>query len=183
MNLKDALSAKKDKIAALWVEMAHGTYPFATIGFLRTRENPFVNPVGHRTREAIDAIMPVLLASEKELEELLPRLDEALEEFMRVRSIQDFRPEESVGIINGLKNIIRAELARELDKHNLYRELLDLEQRIDAIEIMCFGIYSRCREKVYIMRAEENSRRNSQMLRRAERIIARSEEKDGTDGG
>ncbi len=174
MDLRQALAAKKDAVSARWVEMVHKGYPFATVGFLRTQANPFVNPVGHRTKEAADAIMPVLLATEKDVPALLPALDEALEEFMRVRSIQEISPEEAVGVIDGLKNVLRAELAPELEKYNLYKELLDIELRVDAIGLMAFGIYTRCREKIYAMRVEEVKRANSQVIRRAERIIARA---------
>ena len=113
MSLKQHLAEKKSVIIEKWIAAVHGTYPFGTIGFLRTQQNPFVNPVGERTKVAAEAFVSALLESGEasgagtpETGGTADKMAAALDEFMRVRAIQDFSAEEAVGVFFALKQII-----------------------------------------------------------------------------
>ena len=46
----------KEELVRLWTEAVFNTYPFETTGFLRTKKDPFGNPVADMTREAAAAM-------------------------------------------------------------------------------------------------------------------------------
>lgn len=170
MSLRDLLAEKRAEIADKWLEAVNGTYPFGTIGFLRTRRDPFVNPVGQRNRQAAEAFTAALLEAEPDQE----ALSAAIDEFIKVRAVQDFSPEDAVGIILALKPVIGAVLGGRLDayvKEHGLEEYRLLEGHIDALALLAFGSYARCREKMAGMRIDEFKRRHSQIIRQAERVL------------
>lgn len=171
-----ALGPHKEEMSARWIEIVHGTYPFDTIGFLRTKKDRFANPVGYRTEEAARAIIEALF-TEKPDEETLGA---AVEEIIRVRAIQDFPPETAVGVIFALKDIVREVLRRSASMAETLPALLALESRIDAIALMAFGSYARCRETVHRLKVDEFKRQHSQILRLAERKAARQSDEADT---
>lgn len=170
MSLKNLLAEKQKEIAEKWVQAVSGTYPFSTVGFLRAKSDPFINPVGYRNKIAAEAFVAALLADEPDQE----KLSETIDEFIKVRAIQSFSPEDAVGIILAIKTIINEvlgdKLALYVKEHGL-REYLLLEGRIDAISLLAFGSYTRCREKVSEMRIDEFKRGHSQIIRQAERVL------------
>lgn len=161
----------KEAMTERWVNTVHGTYPFDTIGFLRTREDRFANPVGYRTREAAMALMDVIFSDEPDAD----AVSKAVDEIIRVRAIQDFTPEHAVGIFFAMKEVVRDVVAAAGQTAELVPALLALESRIDAVALIAFGAYARCRETLHMMKADEYRRKHSQILRLAEK-------KAGKDG-
>ena len=173
MRLRNMLAEKKDEIVRQWVAAVNGTYPFGTVGFLRTQNDPFINPVGRRTREAAEVFTAALISGERDAE----LLSQAMDDFIQVRAVQDFPAETAVGIIYAFKQIIREQLGGQLaqswGKEPLF-ELLEVEADIDALALMAFGAYARQREKLANLRVEEFKRGHSQIIRQAERVLGRS---------
>ncbi|MDR2488442.1 MAG: RsbRD N-terminal domain-containing protein [Desulfovibrio sp.] len=177
MLLSTLLSPKKDAMATQWIAIVHGTYPFDTTGFLRTRRDRFANPVGHRTEEAAKLLVDALFAD---------RLDEdslrsAVDELIRVRAVQDFSPEIAVGVIFALKDIVRRMVGDSGRTAEVMPALLMLESRIDAVALMAFGAYARFRETLHMMKVDEFKRLNSQLLRLAEHSAAKANETDANN--
>lgn len=170
MSLKDLVAEKQKEIAAKWVEAVNGTYPFGTIGFLRTKKDPFVNPVGQRNSAAAETFVSSLLDDEPDAE----ALGAVIDEFIKVRAVQNFSPEDAVGIILALKPIISEILGDNLTtyikEHGLGEYQL-LEGHIDALTLLAFGSYTRSREKLADLRIDEFKRRHSQIIRQAERLM------------
>ena len=166
--LYSLLLPKKDAMAARWIEIVHGTYPFDTIGFLRTRKDRFANPVGYRTEEAARALMEVLFSDQPDED----ALRSAVDEIIRVRAVQDFSPETAVGVIFALKDIVRQVVDESGQTAEVTPALLRLESRIDAVALMAFGAYARFRETLHMMKVDEFKRLNSQILRLAEKKAA-----------
>ncbi|MDL2307415.1 RsbRD N-terminal domain-containing protein [Desulfovibrio sp. OttesenSCG-928-C06] len=194
MSLRQHLSEKKQLIIERWIAAVHGTYPFGTIGFLRTQQNPFVNPVGERTRLAAEAVVEVLLAGKSLSEEEQGELTAVLDEFMRVRAIQDFSAEAAVGVFFALKQIVREALEdcpgwpgaanKSASKaagnagageatvgKDFVGGLLAIESDVDALAMLAFGSYARHRDTLADLRVKEFKRRHSQIIRRAERTL------------
>lgn len=163
--LYSLLLPKRDAMAARWIEIVHGTYPFDTIGFLRTRKDRFANPVGYRTEEAAKALMDVLFADQPDE----ASLQKAVDEIIRVRAVQDFAPETAVGVFFALKDIVRQVVEESNQLAEVTPALLKLESRIDAVVLMAFGAYARFRETLHLMKVDEFKRLNSQILRLAEK--------------
>lgn len=176
MSLIDLLAEKQKDIAVKWVDAVSGTYPFGTVGFLRTKNDPFINPVGKRNRVAAEAFVACLCADAAALEADETGLAAIIDEFVKVRAVQDFSPEDAIGIIFALKPIITEVLGESLityiKEHGLDEYRL-LEGRIDAIALMAFGAYARSRDKMADMRIDEFKRAHSQIIRQAERLMNR----------
>lgn len=161
----------KEAMTKRWIDTVHGTYPFETIGFLRTRKNQFANPVGFRTEEAAQALMDVIFSDAPDQK----TLTHAVEEIVRVRAIQDFPPEHAVGIFFAMKEILRDTLMECGQAEHLLRALLAVESRIDAVALLAFGAYARNRETLHRLKVQEFKRQHSQIVRLAEK-------KAGKDG-
>lgn len=155
----------KEAMTSRWIDVVHGTYPFNTVGFLRTRKDRFANPVGYRTEEAAKALMEVVFTPEPDEE----ALGKAIDEIVRVRAIQDFSPETAVGVFYAMKEIVHDVLAESGRAAETLPALWALESRIDAVALMAFGAYARSREKLHLLKVEEYKRQHSQVLRLAQR--------------
>lgn len=175
--LYSLLLPKREAMAARWIEIVHGTYPFDTIGFLRTRKDRFANPVGYRTEEAAKALMDVLFADQPDEESLR----KAVDEIIRVRAVQDFAPETAVGVFFALKDIVRQVVEESNQLADVMPALLKLESRIDAVVLMAFGAYARFRETLHLMKVDEFKRLNSQILRLAEKKAANTTDEADTN--
>lgn len=168
--LKDLIRSRKDQIIRKWTDLVHGTYPFNTVGFLRTRSDRFINPVGQRTDRAAQAFVESLCADTPDEKDLR----EATMDFIRVRAVQDFSAEETVSVLFNLKPIIRETLGEDLAKfikEHGPQEMWELEANIDALALLAFAAYAACRDKVAELRIDELKRRQSQVLRQAERVL------------
>ena len=175
--LYSLLLPKREAMAARWIEIVHGTYPFDTIGFLRTRKDRFANPVGYRTEEAAKALMDVLFADQPDED----ALRKAVDEIIRVRAVQDFAPETAVGVFFALKDIVRQVVEESNRLSEVMPALLKLESRIDAVVLMAFGAYARFRETLHLMKVDEFKRLNSQILRLAEKKAANTTDEADTN--
>ena len=175
--LYSLLLPKRETMAARWIEIVHGTYPFDTIGFLRTRKDRFANPVGYRTEEAAKALMDVLFADQPDED----ALRKAVDEIVRVRAVQDFAPETAVGVFFALKDIVRRVVEESNQLTEVMPALLKLESRIDAVVLMAFGAYARFRETLHLMKVDEFKRLNSQILRLAEKKAANTTDEADTN--
>ncbi|CAK7073305.1 MAG: hypothetical protein DELT_01998 [Desulfovibrio sp.] len=167
MSLAKTLEKETASLAAKWANAADAVYPFASAGFLRTQADPFANPVGRRSREVSEILFRAVLG--------LPHdgkaLRGALEEFVRVRAMQDVGAETSLAVMFAYKSIVRAYLAEHTVPvtENLQRELDAMDERCDTTALLAFGIYARAREAFYNARLEDYRRRNSQVMRLAKR--------------
>ncbi len=166
----------KDAMTKRWIDTVHGSYPFETIGFLRTRKDQFANPVGYRTESAATAVIELLFTDTPDQQ----ALSAALEEIMRVRAIQEFPPETAAGIFFALKDIVRSVVEASGQAEQCYHALQSLESRIDAVVLMAFGAYARCREKMHLLKVDEFKRRHSQVLRLAMKKAGISSEEADT---
>ena len=86
-----------------------------------------------------------------------------LDEIIRIRVLQNFAPSQALAFIFLLKNVIRHELAEEIRKENLAAELLDLESRIDGLALLGFDVYTKRREKLYEIKADEVKRQDQRV--------------------
>jgi hypothetical protein len=161
MQIATLLSQKKAAILGRWLAMIYESYPPETAIFLRKEKNRFDNPAGYRISEGLEGLYGALL-QEMEREQVLNCLDEII----RIRALQNFSPSQALAFIFLLKIVIREELAAEILKENLAAELLDLESRIDGLALLGFDVYTKRREKIYEIKADEAKRRISGLMRK-----------------
>lgn len=178
-TLAKTLEKNIASLAAKWADMADAVYPFASAGFLRTQKDPFANPVGQRSRE----VSEILFRAVAGLPHDGTALKNALEEFVRVRAMQDVEAETSLAVMFACKGIIRAYLKEHTVPvtEEIRAELEAMDERCDTVALLAFGIYARSREAFYNARLADYRRRNSQVMRLAKRhglVVA-----DDTDTG
>jgi hypothetical protein len=162
MPLTTHLAQKKSAILGRWLTTIYESYPPETAIFMRKEKDRFDNPVGHRIADGLEGLYGALVQG-MENEQVLDYLDQII----RIRAIQNFTPARALAFIFLLKNVIREELADEIQEENLAAEVLDLESRIDGLALMGFDVYSKCREKIYEVKANEMKGRVSFIMRKA----------------
>lgn len=168
MNLTNLLSNKKSAILKRWFDKTLEVYPADTSGFLRNKEKQFTNPVGFTTSRGLENIFDGLL-HETDFENLYPHIEDVI----RIRAIQGLIPSQSLAFMFHLKSVIREELAGE---EFVAEEMLRLDSRIDALALIGFDIYMKCREKVYELKANEVKNRNFRLLQMANLVSEVREE-------
>ena len=175
MGLADKLAHNQRAIVNKWFDLVAGTYPPDTALFLKSRQDHFANPVGSNLRKGLEILVQELCGT-MAAETIRAHLDP----IVRVRAVQHFTPTEATGFVLLLKPIIRGMLKPELKTPSQYRELLELEDRIDQIQLAAFEIYMTCREKIYDLKANVERSSVYRAFRRAGLV---DENPEPTDAG
>ena len=162
MPLIDHLTRKKTAILKRWLNVIFESYPPETAVFLKKEKDHFDNPVGSRISQGLDGLYDAFI-QEPDKDKVLNFLDEII----RIRALQDFSPSQALAFIFLLKHVIREELADPIRAEKLGAEMLELESRIDGLGLLAFDVYSKRREKIYEIRANEMKGRVSLLLRKA----------------
>lgn len=166
-QLQAIFSEHKQEITEEWVSAIFGTYEIDTVGFLRSQDNAFANPVGNKTKKATTILIDALVDDNMDSDIVTP----AVNELIQVRAVQKFEADQAMSVLFVLKNIIRKHIVPKLSKSEEFADLLELESKIDSLALVGFRIYSECRDKVQRMRVDEFKRKHFQLLKRAERIL------------
>jgi len=161
MQLTAHLTEKKAAILGRWLNMIYESYPPETAIFLRKEKDRFDNPMGYRISEGLEGLYTALI-QDMATEKLLNYLDEII----RIRALQDFSPSQALAFIFLLKTVIRQELADEIRKDNLEAAVLELESCIDGMALLGFDVYTKRREKIWEIKADEAKRSISGLMRR-----------------
>ncbi len=167
MSLTAYLEKSRTELASRWADAAGAVYPFATVGFLRTSKEPFTNPVGQRSDNLAALLFSAVIGQKHDGQALAG----ALEEFVRVRAIQDMTADKSLAVLFAYTAIFREfckERTRALDLEE-FEELARMEARQAKIALAAFAMYAKARETLFAAQLEDTRRRHSQILRLARR--------------
>lgn len=165
----DALAiprSHKKEVADKWAEMVFATYPLETAGFLRTRNDPFTNPVAHMTRRAAGVIYDAIAGEEIDRQEV----KDAIERFIRLRAVQKFAPGESMAVFSALKPLLREAILPEMLRAGQLDNYLNIESRLDTIILLAFDMYMKARETLAESRIREIKNQHAQLARWARRL-------------
>jgi hypothetical protein len=165
MKLDNLLEQKKSAILRGWFDVILDSYPAETAKFLKSQKDRFSNPVGQAILSGVEGIFGEL-RNGMNAERITPFLDN----IVRVRAIQDFTASQAVAFVFLLKQVIRKQLEAELRENDLSPELYALDSRIDALGLLAFDIYMKCREKIYELKSDELRHRTFRLLKRAKII-------------
>jgi len=178
MKIEQILSQKKKALLKKWFHLVLETYPEETAQFITKEKDPFGNPVGSGIWEGIEGLFDELMKGPDRT-----RVSSFLDRMMRVRAIQDFTPSQATGFIFRLKNVVRKELGKELGDEKTAAELLKFESKIDALALIAFDVYVKCREQIYEIKNNEIKNRYFRLLKRANLLYEipeqESDEKEG----
>ena len=150
MNLEKLLAEKRIAIIKKWRDAIINTYPDETRRFIRKEKDQFSNPVGLILKEEIEALYDeVTGAGDRK------RITSCLDNIIRLRAVQDFKPSQAIAVVLQLKRLIREELKEQVAENGHSGELEALDDRIDDMALQAFDIYSLCRQKIYEIRVNE----------------------------
>ncbi len=166
MNALDILRSCKKDVVSGWVEAVFSTYPLETTGFLRTKTNPFTNPVAHMTREAAGILFDAMIGEEVEPDEV----KSSLERFIKLRAVQKFTPGQSMAVLYLMKPVLRDKALPEMRARGLLDEYLAAESRLDTLALLAFDMYMQARETVAESRIKEIRNQHAQLKRWAQQL-------------
>jgi hypothetical protein len=177
MTLEKQLSEKRNRIIKRWLDLTLETYPEDSQRFLKKRKDRFANPVGATLSDEIEKLYDAFIQG-AEVDEIFP----IMESIVKIRAIQDFTPSQAVAFVFLLKGIIRAALAPDFQDTLSAQQWFDLESRIDALALLAFDAYGKCREDLYRIRTNEVRNQYARLLQRAGLVVdMNDQEKDFTN--
>jgi len=167
-NLVKIIERKKAAIEKKWFELTAQTYAPDTAEFLKSKTDPFANPVGGSILSSLNVLLDQLI------HDMDPQIiNSYLDPIIRIRAVQNFTPSQATAFILSLKKALRENLTKELRDIRNAEELFELESKIDQLCLMAFDIYMRCREKIYQISANETRNRTFRAFERAGLISER----------
>lgn len=148
--LTELLIREKNKIIDRWVQLIVETYPSHSSQFLLKQTDRFSNPVGYTITTETEALFNSFLNDDIENSGVI-----ALDNLMRVRTVQNFTAAEAVGFIFSLKQTIR-EVIEENGREDIpFKMILILESKIDQLALKAFDSYMNCRDKINEIRIKD----------------------------
>ena len=166
MSLDKLLSDKRSPIIKKWRDLLVGTYPVDTQRFFKKEKNRFSNPVGQTIAEDLEILYDELTAGHD-----TDKISSSLDNIVRIRAVQDFKPSQAVGFVLELKKLIRNELGIRARENEIQDEFEALEEKIENAALLAFDIYVKCRQKLYELRVNEAKNQVARLLERANLII------------
>ncbi|MFH1152786.1 MAG: RsbRD N-terminal domain-containing protein [Pseudomonadota bacterium] len=154
MDFQAALEKNKAKILDLWFDATIRTYPEDTARMFLKIKNRFDNPVGSMTWQSLNDTFSQLsgpLNSDS--------LEKALDPVIRIRAIQSFTPSQAVGFVFELKSIVKKVLGSTLED--------TFDRNVDQIGLAAFNRFMKCREEIFLLKANEAKDRIHSAFKRA----------------
>lgn len=165
MSMDDLYQSKRSEALRRWTDAVYALYPFQTPGFLRTQHDRFTNPVGHTTMSTAEILYDAVTGREVD-----PTVvNEALAALIRIRAVQELRPDQAVGALMLLAPVLREFFLTEALSRGRLDDFLDVLARLDSLLLLAFNLYTEDREALYAERAAECRREQAQLRRWAER--------------
>ena len=150
MDIHKLVTQRKAAILQRWLNLIIDSYPTDSREFFRKQKDRFNNPVGYSMVQATGEIFQALLAKNSAYNKLL-----SLDEFIKIRAVQELNPAQAVGFILFLKQAIREVLDGEFSKGVPISGLLEFEAEIDKLLLGAFDSYIRAREQIFQIRIRE----------------------------
>ena len=160
MNFDGILAENRSIIIKKWQEAIIRTYPKETQRFLKKEKSQFANPVGSIITKDVEVLFDELIKG-GDTEKIFSSLDKII----RIRAVQDFKPSHAVGFVLQLKGILRETLGE-----GAFSERHLLEDRVDAVALLAFDVYSQCRQQLCDIRVKEVRNEVGRLLERANLI-------------
>jgi hypothetical protein len=162
MSFETELAARRAELSEKWADLVLQSYPKETQKIWGRQKDRFQNPVGaaivDATRELFDHMLEWKDAAQ---------IAASLETLIRIRSVQDFSPSQTISFVFLFKKLLRDEFFKPMQAGGRLDELLRFEAKVDNLAMMSFDIYAKGRETIYRLRVDEVKRAQSSLLRKA----------------
>ena len=178
MELSKALAQHKETILSQWFDVTIHSYPEDTARILAKSSNRFDNPVGNATRKSLDETFSLIqkfcgddaVALSKRASDHPDRIngtplidsaavESALDAVIRIRAVQSFAIPRALAFIFELKSIVKA--LPEISAGASFDAMMD------QVALAAFNRFMKCREDIFLLRANEAKRRIHRAFERA----------------
>lgn len=153
MQIEELFIREQAAIKRLWIDHIVEAYPLDSRDFFKNRNDRFQNPVGAAVAEMVDSLFTALTGNAAHDDLAL-----ILDDFIKIRAVQDFAPSVSIGFILYLKHAVREILSKDIVVNDLSAELWEFDGKVDRLQLIAFDVYSRSRDKLFEIRANELKR-------------------------
>ena len=167
------IAEHQDEILKRWIDSVVDGYPEETAKFLRSKTDPFANPVGAGLREGLAELLDGIIHGVEPEE-----LSSALDRVIRVRAVQEFAPSAAINFVFELKGLLREVVGDKNAETNGTPDPID--QRIERLGMSAFDVYMRCREQMWAIRAQEIRNQSVGIMERVAEWRERREENSET---
>lgn len=155
----DRLKLRRENIIKKWKEKALENYLHSAFRSLGNEKDRFGNPVVYNISHGLETIFDELVAQAR-----TAKTNEALEDIIKIKSLQVEKPSEAVEFIVCLKDIVKDQIeSGEVDR----TELLDLHKSIDRLALDGFDLFMKSRKKINEIRIKKIQKRSYNLLQRA----------------
>lgn len=161
MGIQSLLAEKKAELMKEWRNGIIASYPKDSQSFLKKGKSQFANPVGFVITNEIESLYNEFVKEDGDLE----KITACLENIIRIRAVQDFKPSQAVSFVMELKELVRGVLGED---HSAV--LKDFDSRMDQMTLLAFDIYSKCRQRLFEIRVNEVKHQVGRLLERANLI-------------
>ena len=169
----ELLKEKQSEIIGLWRDRIFESYHPDGRRFFQSEKDRFNNPVGTCIKRETETIYSGLL-EKKEMSYFVKPMDN----FIRIRSVQDFSASEAINFMYLLKESILERCASELNEVAILNEWMEFEKEVDRLTFLAFDIYMNCREQINRIRVDEIRKRSAMLFEKAQRKSDEDEEKN-----
>jgi hypothetical protein len=148
MSLKTLLQEQRHDIIDSWVKLVLSTYSPDAAEIFHRKKDRFANPIGYNVKAGLAECYESLTGDGE------PELGKQMEELVKVRAVQQFKPSEAIAFVFLIKDVVRRfaeKLKTELDSS----DLLIFDGRVDKMALLVFDGYMGCRERLHQVRIRE----------------------------
>jgi len=127
-DLAKIIEQKKAAIVKKWFDLTAQTYAPDTAEFLKSKTDPFANPVGGSMLKGLNVLLDQLI------HDMDPQIiNSFLDPIIRIRAVQNFTPSQATAFILSLKKVLRETLAKELRDIRNTDELFAFESKSTSL--------------------------------------------------
>lgn len=160
--IRDILRQRREIILGEWKQSTLDFYAAGAFKPAKKSVDRFGNPLVYTVTEALETILDEFIEGIR-----TARTDEALEEVVKIRSLQTEKPSIALGFLFSFKKTIAGQL-RDAGNEDINDK--ESEKKLSALDdliLAAFDIFMRCREKIYEIRSNEIMRRSYKLWERA----------------
>ncbi len=158
MGIQSLLAEQKADILNEWRNVIIASYPKDSQSFLKKGKSQFANPVGFVIANEIEYLFDQFMREDGDQE----KIASSLENIIRIRAVQDFKPSQAVSFVMELKELVRGALG---ESH--LAVMKEFENRMDRMTLLAFDIYAKCRQRLFEIRVNEVKNQVGRLLERA----------------
>jgi len=162
MMIFDILRQRREIILGEWQQSALDFFAAGAFKPARKKADQFSNPLVYTISAALETIFDELTNGVRTV-----KTDEALEDVIKIRSLQSDKPSTALAFLFSFKKTIADQLKNLKNEEIKNDETENIFSALDDLILTAFDIFMRCREKIYEIRSNEIKRRSYKLWERA----------------